>query len=270
MRANVLLAAVLAALPFAFQGGAAETAPPPRLIPGSEIVVQFPEMPPTFLAVDQKKDVKAQMTVYLPANYDPAGKHPLLIFLNGGNGGNGGNPGVARALTEGRDFICVGMPLFKASLAPAQGPKGPRPGFVINAADGRYMWPHFKAMLLKLEKTVPNIDPAHRILGGFSNGAHATAALIDGSDGEVARRFSAFFFAEGGGKLEHYDLLKGKAVAMLSSNSKSRPRAMEILDAAKAAGARTTFLFEDIGQHGFPEKSYPAVRAWLRGPALGK
>ena len=55
---------------------------------------------------------------------------------------------------------------------------------------------------------------------------------------------------------------------MVSSNSKSRPRAQQICDAAKHAGATVTLVFEDIGQHGFPPAAYPAVRTWLRGPAM--
>lgn len=106
------------------------------------------------------------------------------------------------------------------------------------------------------------------MLGGFSNGAHATQGLIDQSEGEVARRFSAFIFAEGGGRLEHYELLKDKPFLMVSSNAKSRPRAQQICDAAKDAGAKATLVFEDIGKHGFPPAAYPAVRAWLRGPAM--
>src|SRR5437763_1224228 len=104
-------------------------------------------------------------------------------------------------------------------------------------------------MLGRLDALVPNLDPAHQVLGGFSNGAHATAALLDESDGAIARRFSAFFFGEGGGKLQHYDLLKGKSFLMLSSNSKSRPRAEEIAAHATAAGATVTFIFEDVGRH---------------------
>ena len=233
--------------------------------PGGTLTIEFPDMPQTFFAMQQKKNVPAQMTVYLPTNYDPAKEFPLLIWLNGGDGGDGTTLGVARGITQGRDFICVSVPLFKASLAPVSGPKGPRPGFVINAADGKFMWPHFKTMLDKLEKSVANIDPAHRVLGGFSNGAHATAALIDESYGEVARRFSAFVFVEGGGKLQQYDLLKGKPVLMVSSNAKSQPRAQEICDAAKAAGAKATLVVEDVGAHDFPVSAYPAVRSWLRG-----
>ncbi|MGE5532141.1 MAG: hypothetical protein ACM3VW_08510, partial [Bacteroidota bacterium] len=101
------------------------------------------------------------------------------------------------------------------------------------------------------------------------NGAHATASLLDGSDGEAARMFSAFMFGEGGGGLEHYELLKDKPFLMISSNAKSLPRAQEIADMAKAAGAQTTLIFEDIGQHGFPASAFPKIREWLRGPALG-
>ena len=233
--------------------------PAPKLTPENIFTVSFPEMPPTFYALEQKKDVQAQMTVCLPANYDAARKHPLFIFLNGGDGGAGVDLGVARTLTQEREFICVSVPLFKASESK---------GFVLSAPDGRYMWPFFKAMLEKLEELVPNIDPAHRVLGGFSNGAHATAALIDGSDGEVARRFCAILLVEGGGKLRHYDMLKGKPFLMVSSNAKSRPRAQEICDLAQAAGALVTFAFHDVGKHDFPVGAYPAVREWLRGAAL--
>ena len=64
----------------------------PQLLPGSTFTVQFPEMPPTFCDLAEKKDVKAQMTVFLPRNYDPQRKHPLFIFLNGSDGGNASNP----------------------------------------------------------------------------------------------------------------------------------------------------------------------------------
>lgn len=230
--------------------------------PGNSFTITFPDMPPTLYDIFEKKDVKAQMTVFLPRNYDPQRMHPLLVFLNGGDGGDASRPGVARSLTEDLDFICAAVPLFKAGDPSAPG------GIIMRDEDARYMWPFFKVMMTKLDTLVPNIDPAHRILGGSSNGAHATQGLIDQSDGEIGRQFSAFFFVEGGGRLQHYDLLKDKPFLMLSSSAKSKPRAQEISDAAEAAGARVTFIVEDVGKHGFPVSAYPAVRAWLRGPAL--
>ncbi len=256
--------------PLTHAAGQAQAAatPAPRLAPGSTFTVQFPEMPPTFYDVFEAKDVKAQMTVFLPTNYDPGRKYPLLIFLNGWDGGTGSNPGVARALSEDRDFVCASMPLFKATSFKVDKPNVAGAGFIMVEDDGRAMWPFFNTMLAKLDELVPNLDPAHRILGGFSNGAHATSALLDGSDGEVSRRFSAFLVVEGGGKLQHYELLKGKPFLMVSSSAKSRPRAQEICDAAKAAGAKATMLCVDVGKHDFPVAAYPAVREWLRGPAM--
>lgn len=249
---------LLLAAPVAFSAEPAR-----ELAPGASLSFMFPEMPPTFCALYAKKDLKTQMTILLPRNYDPAKKHPLLVQLSGGDGGNGDSLGVARGITGQQDFVCVSMPLFKAVK-----PGAPGFGFVMVEQDGKYMWPFFKTMLEKVLATVPNLDPAHRVLGGFSNGAHATAALIDASEGEVTRLFSAFLFVEGGGKLKHYDWLKGKSVMMVSSNSKSKPRAQQILDAAIAAGAKGTFLCEDVGKHDFPVSAYPAVRQWLCGPVM--
>lgn len=257
---SIGLAATLA---WAHLMAAEASKPSPSLTAGSTFTVAFPEMPPTFYDLYEKKDVKTQMTVFLPSNYAHNRKYPLLIFLNGSDGGTGSNPGVARALTAEKDFVCVAMPLFKAT-----DPKATGGDFIMRDRDAKYMWPFFGTMLAKLDERVPNIDPARRVLGGFSNGAHAVQGLIDESDGEVARRFSAFLFVEGGGRLRHYELLKGKPYLMVSSNAKSRPRAQQIFEAAKAAGARATLIFEDVGKHDFPVSAYPAVRAWLRGPAM--
>jgi len=236
--------------------------PAPKPAPGSTLTVPFPEMPPTFYALYNKNDVKAQMTIFLPRNYDPSRKHPLLVFLNGGDGGTGGNPGVARGVSEEKDFVCVNVPLFKAT-----DPKVPGGEYIMRDPDARYMWPFFKTMLAKLDELVPNIDPGRRILGGFSNGAHAAAGLIDQSDGEVARRFSAFFFVEGGGRLQHYDLLKDKPFLMLYGSEKSHPRAQQVYESALAAGAKAAIHGMNNVGHAFPASEYPAVREWLRDPA---
>ena len=233
------------------------------LTPGAVLTLPFPDLPPTFHALATGKKVGAQMTVYLPRNYDPHRRHPLLLFLNGGDGGAGANPGVARALSEERDFICVNLPLFKA-----RDPKAPGGEIIMRHSDAEYMLPRFRAMLAQLEATVPNIAPEHRILGGFSNGAHAIQGLLDASDGDIARRFSAFLFVEGGGRLEHYAQLRGKPFLIVSSSARSQPRAGQICAAAREAGAKATHLAVDVGGHAFPPSAYPAVRAWLRGPAL--
>jgi hypothetical protein len=112
------------------------------------------------------------------------------------------------------------MPLFRAPGFTVDQANSPGKDFILTEPDGRAMWPVFKTMLDKVEALVPNIDKGHCVVGGFSNGAHAIAALIDGSDGEICKLFSAFL------------------------------------------------IVEDVGKHDFPVSAYPAVREWLRGPAL--
>lgn len=234
-----------------------------RLTPGSTFTVPFPEMPPTYWAMATSKKGPAFLSISLPKNYTPGGKFPLLVFLHGGSGGNGGpKAAIVSAMTEDRDFVSASMPFFKKI-----DPKDPGGNVVMRDEDAQYMWPYFRTMLAKLFEVVPNIDHSHMIIGGSSNGAHATQGLIDESDGEIARQFSAFFFIEGGGRLKHYEWLKGKPYLMVSSQKASKPRAQEIIDQAKAAGAATTFIFEDAGGHTIPMKADPAIRAWLIGPA---
>ena len=238
----------------------------PSLRPGQSFTLQFPDLPPTYEELADPKGIKPQMTVFLPRNYDPARKHPLLIFLNGGTGGRGGNPGVARALTEETDFICVNLPLFHKAAPGSEGFDA-----IIREADGKYMWPLCKQMLAALEQAVPNIDPARRIIGGFSNGAHATQEMLEQSDGEAARMFSAFFFINGGGRMKRYDLIKGKPLLIAYGGKALRKERMEEIAASANAGGVELTLYEmkDIG-HAFPESTYPTVRQWLRGPALGQ
>ncbi|MEN6345519.1 MAG: redoxin domain-containing protein [Armatimonadia bacterium] len=239
-----------------------ETAP--RLVPGASFTIKFPDMPPTLHALMSKTNVPAAMTVFLPRNYDPQRKHPLLIALNGGDGGDASNPSVARALTQEQDFVCVSLPLFKESIDPSA-PANTPPALIIRDADGKFAWPLYKRMLDKLEELVPNLDPAHRFLGGFSNGAHMTGELIDQSDGEIARRFSAFFMVEGGGRTQHFDLIKGKPLLLMAGSVASIKRVHEIADTATAAGAQATVHEMPGVGHAFPASQYPVVREWMQG-----
>ena len=201
----------------------------------------------------------------LPSNYDPGRKHPLLIFLNGGSGGSGGSVSVARKLCEEKDFVCLGVPLFKQKVDPPPSDRSEQ--LFIRGPDCKFAWPLYRRMLAKLDELVPNIDSAHRILGGLSNGGHVTAGLIDESDGEVVRLFSAFFFVQGGGRLKRYDLLKGKVVLMVYGSEKSRPRVQQICDAAKAAGQSQLFWHEYRRAY-LPRVPVPGREDRPRGPAL--
>ena len=191
--------------------------------------------------------------------------------MEGGNGGGATNPKVARALSEEKDFVCVILPLFKEKLLPKQPPGDGSniPRILMHPEEAPYMWPIFKKMLARLDEVVPNLDPEHQTIGGFSNGAHTIAAMINDANCDLSQRFSGFFLVEGGMRIQRFETLKGKAIFMVWGNERSRARGQTNCDAALAAGARASlYIMNNVG-HDFHVREYPAVRAWLRGEPWG-
>ncbi|MCX7827397.1 MAG: hypothetical protein N2689_17845, partial [Verrucomicrobiae bacterium] len=86
----------------------AASEPTPQLAPGSKFTIVFPDMPPTFYCLDTGQKIPAQMTVFLPTNYDRNRKHPLLIFLEGGNGG--GDPAGSFLVEPRAVFVVPAVP----------------------------------------------------------------------------------------------------------------------------------------------------------------
>ena len=183
-------------------------------------------------------------------------EHPLLISLAAATAAAGGTVRRPRAL-RGRDRLASAS-LFQEKLDP------PAPGnatkrILIHSADYRVR----QLALIKNAGPASSdwyIDPAHRVLGGFSNGGHAIAGLIDESDGEHwPRQFSAPWSRAAAS----CSVTTGKPFLMVYGSEKSHRRA-EICDAAKAAGTKATLLMMNNVGHAFPQSEYPAVRAWLR------
>lgn len=223
---------------------------------GKLFSLPFPEMPKTYGDIRRNTAHATIMSVFLPTNYTPKRKFPLLIFLGPEDGGYGQNPAVARQICQEKDFICVDLPQFRAP--------SPTPSLTISAEDAKFNWMLYQTMLAKLDTIVPNIDPDQRVIGGFSNGAHLTAGMIDETHGGAANAFSAFIFVEGGGRLVNYKLLKDKPLLVVySAAPEKQARMHEIVDMAKAAGVKITAHEMQQTRHAFPPEEYPAVRAWL-------
>jgi len=228
----------------------------PKLEPGKAVTIEFPEMPPTMYESIHHERTKPAMTISLPKNYDAAKKFPLLVFLQGGDGSAARQANVARAVTELQDFVCVSMPYFRKSIE--------KPELKILEEDYRFMWPLHKQMLARLDQLVPNIDPQRRVIGGFSNGGHTTAAMIDIIGDEFTSYFSAYLFVEGGFKLQHFERIKGKPLLVLWGGARDRDWDTIVGEPARAAGVNVTMhKMEGVG-HDFPVKEYPVVREWLR------
>ena len=233
---------------------AAETSTAPQ--PGQPLTIQFPALPTTLFEMSKNKATVPSMTIFLPKNYDPKRKHPLLIFLNGGDGGPATSAAIARKLTQETDFVCAELPLFREKADPP-------PLIGLRDNDFTFMWPHFKTMLARLDELVPNIDPAHRVIGGFSNGAHTTAGMIDFVGDEFVNYFSAYLFVEGGARLQHFERIKDRPVLVLFGGARNRDWETSVGKPARDAGVKVTFhKMENVG-HAFPDAQYPVVREWL-------
>ena len=249
----VMLAALC--LGFAtFRVSAEEAAP--KLEPGKAVVIEFPEMPATLYESIHHEGTKPAMTIALPKNYDPQRKHPLLVFLQGGDGSAARQANVGRAVTEERDFVCVSLPFFRQKMD--------KPDIKLLDDDFKFMWPLYKTMLARLDQLVPNIDPARRVIGGFSNGGHTTAGMIDDVGDEFVHYFSAYLLVEGGFKLQHFDRIKNKPLLVLYGGARNRDWDTLFGKPAQEAGVRVTMHKMENTGHAFPNEQYPVVREWLR------
>src|SRR5438128_1391578 len=83
-----------------------------KLAPNVKLTFEFPDLPETFFAKSTGDKRPAMLSAQLPENYSPQGKFPIFVFLNGGSGG-GGSSQTARDIIGPRNFIAVGLPLFK-------------------------------------------------------------------------------------------------------------------------------------------------------------
>lgn len=116
---------------------------------------------------------------------------------------------------------------------------------------------------------IPNIESDHNVLGGFSNGAHSIAAIVDANDRDLLSRFDHFILVEGGLSLANGENLAGKDVLVMYGGSTEGRHGyvVEALDAVYdrllAGGANATrVIMEDTG-HALPGKFYPRIAAWV-------
>lgn len=217
----------------------------PKPKPGATLTLKFPELEKDF------NGKPAAVSVRIPKSYDPSKPVPLFIFLGGGKGSS--SPGGALSLTRD-DFVCAGLPYPNSGRSPWQANMVGRPDIV---------WAYWKPMLARLHAAIPNLDPRVRIIGGFSNGAHAIDALL--ANREFGSAFSAFVLIEGGGSPGgNYQGVKGKHIYYAWGDKSPIARsAGVVLSRARQGGMRMrSHAMKDTG-HQFPKTEKTAVQSWL-------
>jgi hypothetical protein len=99
-------------------------------------------------------------------------------------------------------------------------------------------------------------------MGGFSNGAHATAILLNRPNAEILRYFNKFVFVEGGLGLSNYEVLKGKPAVFMQGETGPdwiRP----IYHKAKDEGSLASFILMEGYGHEFPKQYKEILKNWL-------
>ncbi len=156
------------------------------------------------------------------------------------------------------------MPLFKHRIAPLAKDKGNywQRMFLVDA-DANRMWRGYADMLAWVFALVPNIDRSRCCLGGFSNGAHTTAILLNRKAQNLKAFFTHFLFVEGGVGLKKQSSLKGLPMLMLQGADWDKPWLTPAHHAAKQAQADIRFETMRGVSHAFPPAARKRVKRWL-------
>jgi len=239
-----------------------------RLPADTTLVCEFPALA---LSLQDRTGESRQvptLSVYLPTDYRCDRTFPLVVYLQGGAGGHGGSPHAARRLVGNRGFICATMPLYKGSLEKLKKDKSNFwSRMYISDRDSASLWKNYRPMLHHLFTTIPNIDRTQCYLGGFSNGAHSTVALLNRAEAEIRRYFTHFLLLEGGAGLKATPAIRGCPIIILQGEKHETPWLAKAHRNAKRGKAKTTFvLMKGIG-HAIPRRYELLVRRWIRSQA---
>ena len=255
---------------------------PVELAPGRTIEVDVPGTPPSL--ADLKRATHAstvRLAFRLPADYDPAKKYPVLVFLSGGDGGMGGEMHQAEPFLGGTNYILCNIPIFKRDI------EGETidDQLMVTPMDASYAVPAFRVLFDELHRLVPNIDDARSVLAGFSNGAASVGLILFAGDPTVLSRFGAFVLIEGGFFLasDHVDgkpdlrfrpatfeAMGGKRVLVMYGDQTNPPDripwirdARKTVEALRAAGVKTEEMpMANVG-HDFPPPEIEKARRWV-------
>lgn len=231
----------------------------------------FPEMHQTlYNDVDpgQADFHPPRMTIHLPENYAADKLYPMLVYIGGHHGGMGfPNPKIYKAFCK--DTISVVLPLFKQTVEPLkQDDSNKWSRARIRQEDHQVLWTCYEQMLRKAYELVPNIDRNRTFMGGFSNGGHATAALLNRPDAanEIRKLITFFYFFEGGSDLQEFATLKNTPILFLQGGKHEKQWLAAAYERAIATGVPAQWhLMPNVG-HEMPLNEVEFLYKWTLDP----
>ncbi len=236
-----------------------------------EIELTFPELPPTLFHQKTGEDPVPNLFARLPDNYNEDDKFPLIVFLHGGFGGSGKSAlEIARSIAQDKDFIAVGMPLFRKDYDPE------KDAVPFYRGDHEILARCYERMLSGLYEKVPNIDFEKSTLGGHSNGSLAVMMLVCELEPFVMSHFGNFFMSDGapnglasvGGK--KWMLAGHNILWLVGDQPADNWRRQAVLTAVENMTRWSNeepkidleFIIMKDTPHAFPEKYHSVVRDW--------
>ncbi len=263
MNTRALLLYALLALSVSHTMSAADEIVP--LVPGAILRFECPELPPTLMSLHTKTEEVPRVTVRLPLNYSAEKNYPLFIWIDGGNGGDARGAGSGRQIMQDRDFLFVKLPIFKRELNSTAFSVL----YVSTRDDGEILSHAYRTLLERVYENIPNIDTANNVIGGFSNGGNAIAAVVNTGDPWLMQRLYNILFVEGGQQLvgRENKSIAGRNVIILFGDGEGRESQRAgytwMHERAIEGGANSTLFGMPDTAHTFPTNFHPVVRNWV-------
>lgn len=237
--------------------------------PGRSKTFQFRKLPQTLWSLGQPVENKKvpAVTVELPQDYRRDRDFPLLVFLGGARGESGHHVILPRSIVGNTGVILVSMPMFKLpeDIEKDRNRDGIHP-LAITPEQADLLWSAYKPMLTKVWKEIPNIDEEKTFFGGFSNGAHTTAALLNHPEAGPGLRtwFHNFLFVEGGHFLRLTMALPDARLLFMQGETRAPwlAKTAEPLQWNVRIGVEVRTM-PGIG-HAFPDPEKKWLGAWIR------
>lgn len=233
--------------------------------PDSVYTYTFPELSLPFCSQIEGDNKPTSLSFYLPAGYCAKKTYPLVLYIAGNKGGHGTLAWRGKEIFDTTSIITVNFPLYKENYEPLLADKS---NFLahrlITDKDADKIWENYSTLLDTLFQIIPNVDKKNTFMGGFSNGAHATAALINNHADELTKYFSNFYFIEGGANLKNLDAMQNCNLLFFKGGASKWNKLIIPYEKAKGVGINADFItMEGIG-HAFPKEYYPHLIDWVK------
>ncbi len=230
------------------------------------LVFEFPQLAPNLDMKIHGKKGTVTCAIYLPKDYDKRKKMPACFFMNGFTGGPSTGAGSARQIVGDRGYISINLPLFKKSVARL---KKDNSNYWMRAfiedKDYPAIWDAYKVILKRIYKEIPNIDVSRTCMGGFSNGAHITAVLLNNPRCQIYKYVSHFFFIEGGSRFKRSAALTNRHLLIYQGKKWEKPWLAEAHQHAQANDkAHVHFELMARAEHAFPAAYKKKLGRWIK------